>query len=307
MTFLRSGLLACGLALAAAAAAAREGPLHVVTDIAPVQSIVASVMAGVGEPGLILPPGASPHHYALRPSEAQRVQAADVVVWVGPVLTPWLADPIDSLAGDADLVTLAGAPGVETLPVREGGLFEADPDEAHAHGGEAIDPHLWLDPANAAAIAAAVAQALSAADPEHAAAYSANADRFGREMAGLEAAIGEALAPVKGKQFVVFHDAYQYFEHRFGIAATASVAVAEGAPPGAARVAAIRDLMRSEDVACAFAEPQFEPGLLATLTEGTEVRTSTLDPLGADIEPGPGLYPALLQRLSAQLASCLAG
>ncbi len=297
MPCLRRLVALLSLALAPAASAAPR----VAVDIAPIESIAAHVMEGVGTPDLILPPGASPHAYALRPSEAGRLQDADLVVWVGPALTPWLADPITALAADASLVTLADLPGLTILPVRDGGAFEADDDD---HAG-AVDPHLWLDPGNAAVIARALATALTAADPENGAAYAANAEDFAAGMDALVVAIDSKLAPVHGRRFIVFHDAYQYFEARFDMPAAGSVALQEGVAPGAARVREIRDLLRDEDIACAFAEPQFAPRLLATLTEGTGVRTSSLDPLGADLAPGPSLYTDLLTGLASSLATCL--
>jgi zinc transport system substrate-binding protein len=263
-------------------------------------------MAGIASPELIVPPGASEHDYALRPSEAALLQDADLVVWVGPTLTPWLAGPIAALAPTAALVTLEDAPGIATLPIRAGGPFEPHADADEPAPG-APDGHLWLDPENAAAAATAIAAALSKADPEHAAAYTANATAFAAELAALTRDLDAELAPFRGEPFIVFHDAYQYFEHRFAIPAAGSVALHDAVSPGTARVAAIRDRVRDEAVVCAFTEPQFQPRLLATIIEGSAVRTGVLDPLGAALTPGPELYPALLRGLADSLAGCLGG
>lgn len=297
------GALALGLPAVAAP--------RVATDIAPVHSIVARVMQGIGAPELVIPPGASEHDHALRPSEAALLQSADVVVWVGPTLTPWLAEPLAALAPSATRVTLEDTPGVVTLPIRGGGPFEphddgdedGHDDQAHAPG--APDGHLWLDPENAAAAATAVAAVLGAADPANAAAYAANATAFAAELDGLAADLDAELAPARGKPFLVFHDAYQYFEHRFAIPAAGSVALHDAVAPGTARVAAIRDRVRDEGMVCAFTEPQFQPKLLATLIEGTGVRTGVLDPVGAALTPGPDLYPTLLRALADSLTACL--
>jgi zinc transport system substrate-binding protein len=297
----RLPLLLLALAGTPAAAAPR-----VAVDIPPVASIAARVMAGLGVPEPILPPGASPHGHALRPSEAARLQDAEIVVWVGPALTPWLADPIDALASDAHLLTLAELPGLRLLGPRQGDRFAPHEHEhQHEHAPAAIDPHLWLDPINGATMATALAAALGQADPGNAETYAANARAFTAEMDTLAARIAEILAPARDRRFIVFHDAYQYFEHRFEVPAAASVALQDGVAPGAARVRELRELMRAEDVVCAFAEPQFEPRLLATLTEATDVRTATLDPLGAALAPGPSLYPELLTNLATSLATCL--
>ena len=298
--------LAAVLALAPFAAPA--APL-VATDIPPVQSITARVMAGVGVPQAILPPGASPHGAALRPSAARLLSEADAVIWVGEALTPWLEGPIEALA-TGEVLELAGADGVLLLPLRAGGPFEAhdhhahdDDDHADNHG--AIDAHLWLDPRNGAAMAAAVAALLAGIDPENAAAYHANAAAFAAEMAGLEADLAARLAPVAGRPYIVFHDAYQYFEHRFDLPAAGSVKLGDADQPSAARVAEVRDRIRALDATCVFTEPQFEPRLVATLTEATGARSGVLDPLGATLDPGPELYPGVLTGLADGLAGCL--
>jgi zinc transport system substrate-binding protein len=314
----RAPLLAALAVFAASAAAAAP---RVATDIAPVHSIAARIMAGVGEPGLILPPGATPHGYALRPSEARLLQDADLVLWIGPALTPWLADPIATLAPQAALVTLAEAPGVETLPIRAGGPFEAHEhaaeghDHEHAEEGhdheetvppEAIDGHVWLDPDNAIAMANAIAAALGGADPANAAAYAANAEAFAAATEARAAAIETRVAPLRGRPFIVFHDGYQYFEHRFDLPAAGSIALHDGDAPGTARVAAIRDRVIAAGVVCAFAEPEFAPALVETVIEGTPARAGRLDGIGAGLDPGPDLYPALLDGLADDLAACLA-
>ena len=307
-----AGLLGGALALGAPAAGAVP---KVATDILPVQSIVAAVMEGLGEPAVILPPGADPHGYALRPSDARSLSDADLVVWVGPDLTPWLADPIASLASKAVKLELEDAPGIEVLPVRANGVFEPDAhdhghgaDEAeHDHGPAASrDGHLWLDPANAAAAARDVAAALGRLDPGNATAYDANAARFAEAMAALTAEVEAEVAPLRGRPYLVFHDAYQYFQHAFALPAAGSVALQDGVDPGPARVARIRERVTTGGVVCAFTEPEFSPKLRATITEGTDLRTGTLDHLGAGIAPGPALYPALIRGLAADLAACLA-
>jgi zinc transport system substrate-binding protein len=282
---------------------------RVVVDIAPVHSIVAAVMAGVGAPDLLIRPGVSEHDAALRPSDAAALDAANVVVWVGPDLTPWLEKPLGSLAEGATRVTLIETPGLSLLPRREGGTFEAHEhgeEENHDHAQDGPDPHLWLDPENAAAIAEAVAEALAATDPDGAAAYRANAANFRAETAALAAALAPRLAAARDRPFVVFHDAYRYFEDRFGLPAAGAIATSDAAPPSAARLAEIRALVAEVGAVCVFAEPQFDQRLVATVTEGTAARAGTLDPLGVGLTPGPALYPALLQRLADSLVGCLA-
>lgn len=322
--WLLAGVGALAAVLAATTAARADGAPTVAptvaTDILPVQSIVAAVMAGVGEPGVILPPGADPHAYALRPSDAKLLAAADLVVWVGTSLTGWLAAPIEALASRAVKLELDDAPGIATLPARADDGFEThdpapdrDPERDHDDAGDGAprDGHLWLDPANAAAAARDVAAALGRLDAANAATYTANAERFASETAALATEVRDSLAPVRGKPFLLFHDAYRYFEHAFDLPAIGSVALQDGVEPGPARVHAIRQKVAAGGVVCAFAEPEFSPKLLATITEGSDVATGTLDHLGATLAPGPArgpaLYPALIRGLAAAFVGCLSG
>lgn len=297
-----------GAALAAGAAAAP----NVVTTVAPVHSITALVMAGVAEPMLLVEPGASPHDYALRPSGADALDRADLVVWVGPQLEGFMSRPIAALASDATLLTLAEVPGVHVHGARDDEDWSHGQEGEEAHGShshhdheDGIDPHLWLDPANGKLWAAAIADALAAVDPANAAAYRENAADAQRRIEAAEAEIRSAVAPVREKPYVVFHDAYRYFEERFATSAVGSVSLGDARKPGAAHVRRLRDRMRSEGVVCIFTEPQFEPRLVSTLTEGTAIRVGVLDPIGASLSPGPELYPTLLLDLARSLRHCL--
>lgn len=302
--------LALLFALAAAGGARAEVP-SVAADIAPVHALVARVMDGVGTPALIVPPGASPHGHALRPSEASALQAADLVFWIGPALTPPLGDAIETLVRDAISISLLDLPGTTILAPREGALFVGhehddgggDADEDHGEGER--DPHAWLDPTNAGNWLGAIAAALSRADPEHAATYAANAAAGRLELGTLRREIDAILAPVRGRRFVTFHDAYQYFETAFDIPAAGAIAVSDATPPGPARIAEIRDRMAGSDIVCVLAEPQFSAGLVAAILDGTGATAGTMDPLGADIAPGPSFYPELLRRLAGRLVECL--
>ncbi|NKX43963.1 zinc ABC transporter substrate-binding protein [Roseicyclus persicicus] len=307
---------------------------RVAVDIAPVHALVAQVMAGVGTPDLILPPGASPHAYALRPSEAGALQEAELVVWVGEGLTPWLGEAIGTLAGGAARLELMEVEGTLQLAFREGATFEAHEHahgDDHAHGADdhdhdhdhdheehdhddhahddhahgAFDPHGWLDPVNAALWLDAIAAELSRIDPDNAAAYAANAAAGREGLAALEAEIAGRLAPLSGG-FIVFHDGYHYFEARFGIEAAGAISLSDASDPGPARVAEIRDLVASQGIACVFAEPQFNRGLVDAVFGGTGVRVGVIDPIGASLTPGPDLYADLLRGMAAAFEDCLA-
>jgi zinc transport system substrate-binding protein len=330
-------LLSLSVSAMALAGAAQADAPRVATDIAPVHALVARVMDGVGAPDLIIQKGASPHAYNLRPSEAGALQEAEILFWIGPDLTPWMEDAAETLAGGAQIVTLLDLPKTTRLEFREGALFEAhahddhdghDDDDhdhdhdhddhghddhaqddhghddlGHAHGDH--DPHAWLSPENARTWLNIIAAELSAADPDNAGAYFANAAAARDEIEALQAEVETTLSPVRGGRFIVFHDAYQYFESAFDFPASGAISISDASDPSPARIAEIRDRVRTEGADCVLAEPQFNPGLVTAVLDGTEARTGVIDPLGADLTPGPDLYGQVIRNMAATLAGCL--
>ena len=284
---------------------------RVATDIAPIHSLVSQVMDGVGTPDLIVPPAASPHGYAMRPSEARTLSDAALVVWVGPALTPWMGEPIETLAPNATHLTLMDAEGMTFLPYRGGEAFETDEHHGHEHGHghveehETADPHIWLDPKNGAQMLAVIADALAKLDPDNATRYRENADKGRARLAGLETEINAQLAPVRNRPFIVFHDAFHYFEARFEIEAKAAVSTGDAAKPGAGRVASLRKQVDKAGVVCAFAEPQMDTSILETVVEDQTTKIEILDPIGVGQPLGPELYPTMLRALATGMADCL--
>lgn len=350
---MRLKLLPCltALPLLLSAPALADVP-RVAVDIAPVHALVARVMEGVGAPDLVLPPGASPHGYSLRPSDARALQDADLVIWVGPELTPWLAGPLDNVAGDAARLELLEVEGLRRLGFREGASFAAhehgddehgdhdahdddhaqdhadhDHDAGHAdhaddhaddhhddhasdtdahddHAHDGTDPHAWLDPVNAALWLDAIAAEMSRIDPDNAASYAANAAAARADLAARQDRIAARMSVLSGG-FIVFHDAYHYFEARFDIEAAGAISLSDATAPGPARVAEIRDLVADQGISCVFVEPQFNRGLVDAVFDGTGVRIGVIDPLGATLEPGPALYTALLDGMADAFEGCL--
>ena len=331
MRFIRTAFLATTILSAGGSLA--QADVKVVTSIKPVHSLVSAVMAGVGEPSLLVKGAGSPHTYALKPSQAQLLQDAELVFWMSHDLEAFLENSIESIATNAKSVPLMEAHGLTKLAFREGGAFDShghddkdghdehghedhdDHDEhkhdehghedhdEHAHHGE--DPHVWLDPVNAKAMVHEIEEALVEADPSNAAAYEANAEALMSRLDDLVAEIDAELEPVKGRGYVVFHDAYQYFEARFGVSAVGSITVSPEVLPGAERVAELQDKVRDLGATCVFSEPQFEPKLVATVTENTNAGTGVLDPLGTSIDDGPDLYFTLIRNMAASLKGCL--
>lgn len=278
-------------------------PPRIVTDIAPVQSLAAMV---TGEtPVALLPPGADAHGYSMRPSDARALSRADVIFWIGPALTPWLADATETLGEDATRVELLDTPGLTLLHPREGAAFGThDHGEGTSQG--TVDPHIWLDPRNAAAIVTRMAEVLASADPDRATLYEQNAATARDTLAALEDEIAARLAPVTGTPFLVAHDAFHYFEARFGIEAAGALSASDAAAPGAARLGKVQALARDLGIACIFVEPQQPDRLAEQLAAETGARLAPLDPLGTGLEPGASLYPRLMRDMAEAIADCLA-
>lgn len=296
------------------AARAHAAP-EVVVSIAPLHSLVANVMAGVGEPRLLLPAGASPHSYSLLPSDARALTRADLVVWVGPELEAFLAKPLATLGRDAERLAVAALPGMTLLETRSGTGWEGHDhgvgpdhhDDDHDHPGEthSHDLHLWLDPANAGVVVEAVASRLARRDPANSARYRANAERTLAALRALDAELRTALAPVRAAPFVVFHDAYHYLEARYGLNGVGAITLSPEFKPGARRVREIHGRISDSGARCVFREPQFEPDLVRAVVRGTQARVGVLDPLGGELQPGPEAYFQLMRTLAASLVDCL--
>ena len=300
------GFAAGALAAFLVAAGPALADIRVAATIKPVHSLVAAVMGETGEPALVLDGPASPHVTALRPSQARIVEDSDIVFAVGEGLEAFLRKLIEG-GGDTSIVELAEAPGLELLDYRgtDGDADEHDDEEDGVHGN--INPHIWLDPANGRAMANHIAEVLSAADPARAPIYRANAEAVSRDLDALESELAAKLAPVRQRPFLVFHDAYPYFESRFGLNGLGPIVLNPETPPGARRLLEVRRRIGEAGVACVFGEPQFEIGYVTTVLEGTGARTASLDPLGVTVEPGPDAYRRILTDLADTLADCLAG
>ena len=309
-----ASLLLSGLLVSTAATAA-DAP-KVVVSIKPIHSLVAAIMQGVGMPDLIVDGASSPHTYALKPSNARSLQQAQLVFWVGPGMEAFLQKPLTALGSNATVVELDDAPGITKLKFREGGAFEPHDDgdghdagdehaDGHDHDNGEFDTHLWLDPHNAKAMAAEITTSLVAADPANALTYEANQKTLNDKLDALDTEIASTVAPVKDKPFIVFHDAYQYFEHRYGVRISGSITVSPETIPGAQRVAEIRSKVADLGATCVFAEPQFEPKLVNVVLEGTSAKSGVLDPEAATLPQGPDLYFDLMRDIASSLKSCL--
>ncbi|MDP1716509.1 MAG: zinc ABC transporter substrate-binding protein [Burkholderiales bacterium] len=293
-----------GIVLLAHAAFAHTQP-RVVASIVSIHSLVAGVMDGIGVPELLLRGAGSPHTYSLRPSEARALNQAGVVFWIGPAFESFMRKPLTALSKKARIVELGRIPDVTVLPAREGGNWG---DHAHGKSDAAeTDWHLFLDPDNAKAIVRAAVLALSEADTTNQARYAANGETMIKRLDALDVELRQSLAPVRGKPFVVFHDAYQYFERRYGLNAVGSITVSPERAPGAQRLQRLRKQITDLKAVCVFSEPQFASTVVRTVIERTPANTGVLDPLGATVTPGPTAYFDMMRARARSLTTCLSG
>lgn len=315
---------------------------RVTVDIPPVYSLVAKVMGERGDPELFIQPGASPHGYSLRPSEAQSLDDADLVIWVSDALTPWLSGPIDNLTGDARHLELMDVPGITTLEYREGATFSLNAADEHGHGHHdhdhdgydhgdhehhhhadnhdesghdhdhhghdhshtGMNPHAWLDPANARRWLDAIAEQLSEIDPDNAAYYRDNAAQGKEDLTSLQEHIQGRLANSADTRFIVFHDAYQYFENAFNVHAAGAISIGDASSPSPARIETLQTLVNDENIQCVFSEPQFNPQMVNNVFGDTSAYIGVMDPLGVGLTLDAGLYDALLEQLANEVAHC---
>lgn len=314
----------------------------VVTDIAPVHSLVAQVMKGVGAPELLTDQGTSPHHMQLRPSQARSLDQADLLVWVGPELTPWLERALDGLS-PAHSMPLLDLPVTLNRPF--GGEDNdhddhddhddhgdddhgdddhgdhgdhddhddhedheeptAQDDHGHSHAGR--DPHAWLDPENAVLWLAEIAEELARIDPDHATAYRANAAMAAAALDRQIHALEERFEAVEYPALVTAHDAYGHFAARFHVPLTGHVNLSDAASPSAGHVAELQATLKPMGTLCLFTEPQLDQAATTAMLDGLDVAVLELDPLGSRLEPGEALYATMLEALGAAFLDCANG
>lgn len=298
-------LASTGIFVAASAATAR-GELRVIVTIKPLHSLVAQVMMGVAVPAVLVPGTTSPHTYALKPSDAGQLARAHVFFRMSPAMEPFTERLAAALPPSVQVVTLQDGPGLRLLSRRSGTTFLAATDRASSDPEGVVDAHAWLDPGNAEAMADNVADVLAARDPEHATIFKANAAALKIRLKALSKEIELSLAEIVDKPFIVFHDAFQYFERRYGLSVVGSIFLNPDVPIGAKRLADLRHAIVARGVSCVFMEPNLHPGPAQALAEGTHVRIGTLDPEALTFVPGPDLYFQLMRRLAGDLKACLA-
>ncbi len=258
-----------------------KSEISVVTSIKPLHSLTSYIMEGVGEPELIIDGVASPHNFQIKPSHAKMLQNADLVIWIGEDLESFLPTALKSIPKDAVVFELLDQSGLKKLKFREKNIFEGHDDHGHdehakkeddhddhghddhGHGHGSFDPHIWLDPANAKVIVKKITNQLSKIDKDNASKYKANSKKVIKD---LDVLIKEVKNEInKDASFVVFHDAYQYFEKRFGLSVIGALTVNPDVMPGAEQLSEIREVIEHEKAKCIFSEPQFNPNIINSI------------------------------------------
>ena len=316
-----------------------KADINVVTSIKPLHSLTSYIMDGVNEPDLIIDGVASPHNFQIKPSHAKMLQKADLVIWVGEDLESFLPSALKSIPKNAVVFELLDQSGLKKLKFREKNIFEGHDDhdehghdehakkeddhddhddhdehgkkeddhddhghDEHGHAHGEYDPHIWLDPSNAKVIVKKITNQLSKIDKDNSSVYKANSKKLLKDLDGLIKEVKNEIN--KDASFVVFHDAYQYFEKRFGINVIGALTVNPDVMPGAEQLSEIREVIEHEKAKCIFSEPQFNPNIINSIASDTGVKTGVLDPLGANINKGKNMYFQLIKDMSSSLKDC---
>ena len=300
-----------------------KAEVNVVTSIKPLHSLTSYIMEGVGEPGLIIDGVASPHNFQIKPSHAKMLQKADLVIWVGEDIESFLPTALKSIPKNSVVLELLDQSGLKKLKFREKNIFEGHDDhddnedeehakkeeghdehghDEHGHAHGEYDPHIWLDPLNAKVIVKKITNQLVKIDSSNSAAYKANSKKLLKDLDTLTKSIKKDLN--KNASFVVFHDAYQYFEKRFGLSVVGALTVNPDVMPGAEQLSEIREVIEEKKVKCIFSEPQFNPAIIKSIASDTGVKTGVLDPLGATINKSKNMYFNLIEDMSNALKDC---
>ena len=319
---------------------AANAEIKVVTTIKPLHSLISNVMDGVGEPSLIIEGSTSPHSFVLKPSHAKMIEQADIIFWIGEDIETFMEKPLESIAKNAKKISFMELTSIEKLKFREENIFDHDDHEDHGHGedkdhddhghgekkdhddhghgedkdhddhghgheghhhGE-FDGHIWLDPANAKEMLHEIAHELADLDPDNASKYESNADQAIKSIDKMIKDIDTNIN--KDAKFIVFHDAYQYFETRFGVMTAGALTLNTDVLPGAKQISEIQKVITERDIKCIFSEPQFNPKIIETIAQDTGIKTGVLDPLGSIFDANKMQYFKLINDLGNKLKDC---
>lgn len=283
--------------------------VKVVTTIKPIHSLVAGVMDGLGSPSLIVDGSNSPHNFSLKPSHAKMIEDAEIIFWVGEDLETFMIKPLESIANNATKVSFMDLDNITKLKFKEENILEVegydddhDDDDHDKHADGEFDAHIWLDPKNAIEIVNEIAKTLSLKDPNNKNVYYSNAEKLNHSLNELIKKIN--LSINKDARFIVFHDAYQYFEKRFDVSSAGALILNEEALPSAKKVSEIHKIIKKQNINCIISEPQFNPNIIKSIAQDSSILTRSFDPLGSSFDTNKNLYFEMILSLSNSLKDC---
>ena len=289
--------ISLSLVLSALSITVQAAPLKVMTSITPIQLIAVEVLDGVADVEVLLPAGASPHQYTLRPSDMKAINHADLFVWVGADLERFLVKVSEQTP--AKVLTLLEEEHADEKKV----VHDNHHEDEHDHQGE--DPHIWLDPEHALEVAEAIRAAVIAINPGVQSQVDANYADFSARLMALDKQISLQLAPLSKRGFLVFHDAYGRFIEHYQLKMLDAISINPSRKPGAKHVAQLRDYVARSEAVCMFSEPQFSASTVQTITAGSQVKVMELDPLGQSIAVKKGGYTQFLADFAHRFEQCL--
>ena len=278
--------------------------VKVVTTIKPIHSLVAGVMDGLGSPSLIVDGSNSPHNFSLKPSHAKMIEDAEIIFWVGEDLETFMIKPLESIANNATKVSFMDLDSIIKLKFKEENILEVEgyDDDHDKHADGEFDAHIWLDPKNAIEIVNEIAKTLSLKDPNNKNVYYSNAEKLNHSLNELIKKIN--LSINKDARFIVFHDAYQYFEKRFDVSSAGALILNEEALPSAKKVSEIHKIIKKQNINCIISEPQFNPNIIKSIAQDSSILTRSFDPLGSSFDTNKNLYFEMILSLSNSLKDC---
>jgi len=281
--------------------------VKVVATIKPIHSLVAGVMDGLGSPSLIVDGSNSPHNFSLKPSHAKMIEDAEIIFWVGEDLETFMIKSLESIANNATKVSFMDLDNITKLKFKEENILEVegyddDHDDHDDHADGEFDAHIWLDPKNAIEIVNEIAKTLSLKDPNNKNVYYSNAEKLNHSLNELIKKIN--LSINKDARFIVFHDAYQYFEKRFDVSSAGALILNEEALPSAKKVSEIHKIIKKQNINCIISEPQFNPNIIKSIAQDSSILTGSFDPLGSNFDTNKNLYFEMILSLSNSLKDC---
>ena len=283
--------------------------VKVVATIKPIHSLVAGVMDGLGSPSLIVDGSNSPHNFSLKPSHAKMIEDAEIIFWVGEDLETFMIKSLESIANNATKVSFMDLDNITKLKFKEENILEVegydddhDDDDHDKHADGEFDAHIWLDPKNAIEIVNEIAKTLSLKDPNNKNVYYSNAEKLNHSLNELIKKIN--LSINKDARFIVFHDAYQYFEKRFDVSSAGALILNEEALPSAKKVSEIHKIIKKQNINCIISEPQFNPNIIKSIAQDSSILTRSFDPLGSSFDTNKNLYFEMILSLSNSLKDC---